>query len=267
MGLRVFLGVSIKNQSCWHLNFKTSGSQNCERKCSTVLSHPVHGHLLQQPEEINTRAPSLLNGPLQWIISACSGSGEHKQGSSHSDHSVSQAHGRLAVGVEAGVFHPWKWPLSQAGMWDQGRALDLSLGLSKWGLLILCYTGLFFLWYRWAEVQSENVWGCSFPSTNPPCIALRCKLTRGASLVVTAVVQSLSHVQLFATPWTAARQASLSFTISWSLFKLMSIKSVMPSNHPVLCHPLLLLPSIFPSIRIFSNELALRKVLELQLQH
>ena len=70
------------------------------------------------------------------------------------------------------------------------------------------------LWYRWAEVQSENVWGCSFPSTNPPCIALRCKLTRGASLVVTAVVQSLSHVQLFATPWTAARQASLSFTIS-----------------------------------------------------
>ena len=58
-----------------------------------------------------------------------------------------------------------------------------------------------------------------------------------------------------ATPWTAARQASLSFTISWSLLQL--IESVMPSNHLILCHPLLLLPSIFPSIRVFSNELAL----------
>ena len=60
-----------------------------------------------------------------------------------------------------------------------------------------------------------------------------------------------------ATPGTAARQASLSFTISWSLLKLMSIESVMPSNHLVLCHPLLLLPSIFPRIRVFSNESAL----------
>ena len=69
--------------------------------------------------------------------------------------------------------------------------------------------------------------------------------------------QSLSHVRLFATPWTAARQASLSITNSQSLLKLMSIESVMPSNHLVLCHPLLLLPSIFPSIRVFSNESAL----------
>ena len=67
-------------------------------------------------------------------------------------------------------------------------------------------------------------------------------------------VQSLSHVRLFATPWTAARQASLSITSSWSLPKLMSIESVMPSNHLILSHPLLLLPSIFPSIRVFSNE-------------
>ena len=67
-------------------------------------------------------------------------------------------------------------------------------------------------------------------------------------------VQSLSCVQLFATPWTAARQASLSITNSWSLLKLMSIESVMPSNHLILCRPLLLLPSIFPSIRVFSNE-------------
>ena len=67
-------------------------------------------------------------------------------------------------------------------------------------------------------------------------------------------VQSLSHVWLFATQWTAARQASLSITNSRSLLKLKSIESVMPSNHLILCHPLLLLPSIFPSIRVFSSE-------------
>ena len=67
-------------------------------------------------------------------------------------------------------------------------------------------------------------------------------------------VQPLSLVQLFASPWTAACQASLSITSSQSLLKLMSIESVMPSNHLILCHPLLLLLSIFPSIRVFSNE-------------
>ena len=67
-------------------------------------------------------------------------------------------------------------------------------------------------------------------------------------------VQLLSCVWLFATPWTAAHQASLSITNSWSLFKLMSIELVIPSSHLILCHPLLLLPSIFPSIRVFSNE-------------
>ena len=67
-------------------------------------------------------------------------------------------------------------------------------------------------------------------------------------------VQSLSHVQLFATPWTAACQASLSMASSQSLLKLTSIESLMPSNNLILCHPLLLLPSIFPSIRVFSNE-------------
>ena len=71
------------------------------------------------------------------------------------------------------------------------------------------------------------------------------------------VVQSLSHVQLFATPWTAACQASLSFTISWSLLKLMFDELVIPTNHLILCHPLLLLPSIFLSIRVFSDELTL----------
>ena len=67
-------------------------------------------------------------------------------------------------------------------------------------------------------------------------------------------VQSLSHIRLFATPWIAARQASLSITNSWSLLKLVSIKLVMPSNNLILSRPILLLPSIFPSIRVFSNE-------------
>ena len=71
-------------------------------------------------------------------------------------------------------------------------------------------------------------------------------------------LQLLSRVRLFVTPWTAACQASLSITNSRSLLKLMSIESVMPSNHLILCHPLLPLPSIFPSIRVFSNESALR---------
>ena len=67
-------------------------------------------------------------------------------------------------------------------------------------------------------------------------------------------VHSLHHVQLFTTPWTAAQQASLSITNSWSLLKLMSTELVMPSNHIILCHPHFLLPSIFPRIRVFSNE-------------
>ena len=74
---------------------------------------------------------------------------------------------------------------------------------------------------------------------------------------LTVVVQLVSHVQLFATPWTATCQASLSFSISQSLLKLMSIECLLSSNHLILCHPLLLLPSIFPSISIFSNESAL----------
>ena len=72
-----------------------------------------------------------------------------------------------------------------------------------------------------------------------------------------STVQLLGHVQLFSTPWTTAHQASLSITIAWSLFKLMSIELVMPSNHLILCCPPLLLPSFLPSIRVFSNESAL----------
>ena len=81
-------------------------------------------------------------------------------------------------------------------------------------------------------------------------------LVLGTVVVVTiiiVVVQSLSRVRLSATPWAAAHQASLSFTISGSLLRLMSIESVMPSNHLTLSHPLLLLPSIFPSFRVFTS--------------
>ena len=70
-------------------------------------------------------------------------------------------------------------------------------------------------------------------------------------------VQLLSRVRFFATPWTAAHQASLSVTNSWSLLKLISIESVIPSNHLIFCRPLFLLPSVFPSIRVFSSESAL----------
>ena len=80
----------------------------------------------------------------------------------------------------------------------------------------------------------------------------------GADKYGYSAVQSLSHVWLFATPWTAAQQASLSITNSQNLLKLMSIELVMPSNHLILCHPLPLPPSIFPRIRVFSNESALR---------
>ena len=87
----------------------------------------------------------------------------------------------------------------------------------------------------------------SFPVTGPQPLS---SLRRAGNWSV----QLLSRVRLFATPWTAARQASLSITSSQSLPKLMSIKLVMPSNHLILCHPLLLPPSIFPSITIFSDE-------------
>ena len=84
------------------------------------------------------------------------------------------------------------------------------------------------------------------------------KVSRGRSVLVQfSSVQSLSRVRLFATPWTTARQASLFITNFQSLPKLISIESVMPSNHLILCRPLLLLPSIFPNIRVFSSESAL----------
>ena len=93
---------------------------------------------------------------------------------------------------------------------------------------------------------------CSFVSE------IECQGTAVAVYIIESpqfsLVQWLSHVRLFATPWTAVCEAFLSITNTWSLLKLISIESVMPSNHLILCCPLLLLPSIFPSIRVFSNE-------------
>ena len=89
------------------------------------------------------------------------------------------------------------------------------------------------------------------------CCEQRTGESNGMMLNLFSLVQSLSRVRLFATPWTATSQASLSITNFWSFHKFMCIKSVMPSNHLILCRPLLLLPSIFPSIKVFSKESAL----------
>ena len=97
-------------------------------------------------------------------------------------------------------------------------------------------------------VQNDSGFLLAMPLCNP---LLLC----GLHLVTS--VQLLSCVQLLVTPWTTACQAPLSFTISWNLLRIMSIESVVPSNHLIICHPLLLLPSIFPNIRIFSSESAL----------
>ena len=92
--------------------------------------------------------------------------------------------------------------------------------------------------------KGHFLWLSSIPLYMCVCVCVR----------IVVVVQTLSHIWPFATPWMAARQVSLSFTISQSLLKLMSIKSAMPSNHLILCYPLLLFPSIFPSTRVFSKE-------------
>ena len=106
----------------------------------------------------------------------------------------------------------------------------------------------------WENIHSI----CEITLQAPTAICYNTILTEISLWMIHSVnsVQSLSHIWLFATPWTAARQASLSITSSQSLLKLMSIESVMPSNHVVLCCPLFLLPSIFPSIKVFSNKSA-----------
>ena len=123
------------------------------------------------------------------------------------------------------------------------------LNAESWFPCNLCSTGLFV----WKHNISSHLFFPPFPF-----LPLGVQIIHTRLLSRFVVVQPLSHVPLFATPWTAAHKASLSFTISQSLLKLMSIESVMPSNHFILCHPLLLLPLIFPSIRVFSSESALR---------
>ena len=113
---------------------------------------------------------------------------------------------------------------------------------------------------RQASLSIPNSWSSSRPMSielvMPSNHLILCRRSHLSGDEFSSV-QSLSHVQLLATPWTAACQASLSITNSWSLPRLMSIELVMPSNYLILCHPLPLLPSIFPSIRVFSNESAL----------
>ena len=113
--------------------------------------------------------------------------------------------------------------------------------------------------------QKANTRTTVWSNNSTPVYISRKKKSRSTSskryvypVVYSTVVQLLSCVQFFATPWTATHQASLSFPISQSLLRLMSIESVIPSNHLILCHPLLLLPSVFASIRVFSNESVLR---------
>ena len=105
--------------------------------------------------------------------------------------------------------------------------------------------------YTYCVLPAGLYKGCGVGSSYP---LGRKILSLMLSLGIFSSVQSLSHVQLFVTQWTAAHQASLSITTSQSLLQLISIELVMPSNHLILCHPLLLLPSTFPSIRVFSNE-------------
>ena len=125
--------------------------------------------------------------------------------------------------------------------------MTISLTSQSDKLLSFISSGFFlFLWmYSYVSLFCLTSCGCFY------------EISKTGTSVHFSSVHSLSHVQLFTTQWTAACQASLSITNCWSLPKPMSIKSVMPSNHLILCHPLLLLPSIFPSIRVFSNESAL----------
>ena len=137
--------------------------------------------------------------------------------------------------------HPLSSPSSPTFNFPQHQGLFLWVS----SLLICHLSGL-----RWPSdelVEVINLW---------PSLTRRVLTSSICYRFSFIAVQSLSHVQLFENPWTAACQAYLSITIPWSLLKLMSINSVIPSNHSILCCPLLLLPSIFPSIRVFFSESA-----------
>ena len=149
---------------------------------------------------------------------------------------------------------PVSWLFTSGGhnIEDSASASALTVNIQGWfplgltGLISLLYKGLSRV-FSATTVWKHQVFGAR------PSLWCSCHVH-----IFGGVVHPLNRVQLLATPGTAACQASLSFTVSWSFLKLMSIESVTPSNHLVLCHPFLLLPSIFPSIRVFSSELALR---------
>ena len=134
------------------------------------------------------------------------------------------------------------------------------MGKAQWGGNLVCWwLGLYFCFVCYLDEASCTgySWWLSVARSFIQVVSFVLVLTIWYSLGFSSV-QSLSHVQLFATPWIAVCQASLSITNSWSLLKLMSIKSVMPSSHLILCCSLLLLPPIPLSIRVFSNDSTLR---------
>ena len=116
---------------------------------------------------------------------------------------------------------------------------------------------IYYLFFSWSYCRLDTSYSSSLPNNNYIYISVLLSLSLETGHCTFSSVQWLSRVWLFATPWIAARQASLSITNSWSSLRLTSIESVMPSSHLILCRPLLLLPPIPPSIRVFSNESAL----------
>ena len=158
-----------------------------------------------------------------------------------------------------------QWQSKDENHWMNSRDLDGSFGLPWWlsGKEHTCQCRRLGSLGREDPLEKEM-------ATRSSILAWEIPGTEEPGRLQSSSVQSLSCVQLFATLWTAAHQAFLSITNSWSLLKLMFIVSVMPSNHLILCHSLLLLPSISPSIRVFhrvSSFHQMAKVLELQLHH
>ena len=143
----------------------------------------------------------------------------------------------------------WWWFLREK---STNKVIHVILILEELGQIRLLYHALIFVLYKIQRVGLQNCFYFS-PHRIPSTYLLL--HTQFSGFV--SVTQSLSYVWLFVIPWTIAHQDSLSFTVSWSLLKLISIEFMMSSNHLNLCCPLLFMPSIFPSIRVFSNELAL----------
>ena len=155
----------------------------------------------------------------------------------------------------------WRWRWRRHYLVEKILTLSPSWSLLFWPMGLISFKILFgtitvssstgFIMFLFRLLKLWEPWA---PASVPPS----CVPNIGQGCMFSSVQFSCSHAWLFATPWTAACQASLSIASSWNLPKPMSIESVMPSNHLILCCPLLLLPSIFPSIRVFSNESALR---------